>query len=510
MKELLRDGKKQLRMCNLVHSVTGVVMPHSPFNEESFLFMQVQALCQGAPVTCSPDMAVVDAARLMRDQDISGVVVVENGAPLGVASVSDLRNLIVDAGGVVTGRTVRDIMSPGLITVRGGDLVFEAIFRMAKHNIHRLVVLDDGGCLLGVVTDNDVLRLQTRTPLYLNQEIETAQSIEQLRKVSARMIGMVNFASSAGADTKSLVQLISHLNDAFTLRIIALLDSVEGIRLPEGAAYLALGSEGRGEQTLRTDQDSAIVYDDDLDPARLPDIERFSVRLVDALASIGVPRCPGDTMASNPQWRHSLSEWKGLLEQWITVPKSEHMVNFGMFQDFRTVWGDVRLEAELHAHLLATLQRFNLFFPYMARHIARFPPPVGMFGHIRVERRGEHRGEVDLKKAGIFAVTEGASLLALEAGMTGGSTWDKLELLRQHGVLPAGDVEIIVRAYTFLVQLRLQRQLRALAAGKPPSNHLNPLAIPDVERDQLRQALKGVATFLRILRERFKIDFISR
>jgi len=481
-----------------------------PFSEEGFLFVRIRTLCQGAPVTCAPDVSVIEAARLMRAQNISGMVVVEQNAPVGVVSVSDLRNLIADTTGVITDRWVRDIMSAGLITVRGDDLVYEAIFRMTTHNIHRLVVLDEAGGLLGVITDADLLRLQTRTPLYLNQEIEAATSIEQLRNVSARMIAMVSFASRAGTDTKSLVQLISHLNDAFTLRIIALLESVEGIRLPPGAAYLALGSEGRGEQTLRTDQDSAIVYADDLAPAELAEIERFSVRLVDALEQVGVPRCPGDTMASNPQWRRSLSGWKELLEQWVTLPKSEHMVNFGMFQDFRTVWGDPRFEAELHAHLLNILQRFTLFFPYMARHIARFPPPVGMFGHIRVERRGEHRGEVDLKKAGIFAVTEGASLLALENGAVGGSTWEKLDLLRQRGILPAGDVEIVYQAYTYLVQLRLHRQLKALEAGKQPSNHLNPLAIPDVERDRLRSALKGVATFQRILRDRFKIDFIAR
>jgi CBS domain-containing protein len=446
----------------------------------------------------------------MRRGNSYGIVVVEHGRPLGVITVSDLRNLIVDANGDVTGRQVREIMSAGLITVRGEDLVYEAIFKMTTHNIHRLVVLDETGGLLGVVTDNDLLRLQTRTPIYLHQEIETAASLEQLRKVSARMIAMVSFASRAGTDTKSLVQLISHLNDAFTLRIIALLESVEGIRLPPGAAYLALGSEGRGEQTLRTDQDSAIVYADDLPPAQLAEIERFSVRLVDALEEIGVPRCPGDTMASNPQWRRSLSEWKELLEKWVTVPQSEHMVNFGMFQDFRTVWGDPHFEAELHAHLLNTLKRFTLFFPYMARHIARFPPPVGMFGHIRVERRGEHRGEVDLKKAGIFAVTEGASLLALESGAVGGSTWDKLDLLRQRKILPAGDVEIVYQAYTNLVRMRLHRQLKSLLSSKPPSNYLNPLAIPDVERDQLRHALRGVATFQRILRDRYQINFIAR
>lgn len=485
-------------------------MPQSTFSEERFLFLQIQEFCHGLPVTCPPELEVVDAARLMREHNVSGVIVVAGDTPLGIFSVSDLRNLIADAGGVVAGRPVRDLMSPELVSVRGRDLVIEAVFKMAKHNIHRLVVLDDDGRLVGVVTDTDLLRVQTRTPLYLSQEIEAAQTIEQLRKVSARMLDMVNFASRAGADTKSLVQLISHLNDAFTVRIIALLNSLEGISLPAGVAYLVLGSEGRGEQTLRTDQDSAIVYSDELGSDQFPVVERFADRLVESLAEIGVPRCPGDTMASNPLWRHSLSEWKGLLEQWISVPKPEHMVNFGMFQDFRVIHGEARFEAELHAHLLATVQRCTLFFPYMARHIVRFPPPLGMFGRIRVERRGEHRGELDIKKAGIFAITEGASLLALEQGVTGGSTWDKLAQLRQLGVLTGEDCETIDAAFTYLVQLRLQRQVKALASGRPPSNHLNPLAMTDKERDQLRHALKGVGTFLRILRDRFKLEFISR
>lgn len=485
-------------------------MPQSLFSEESFLFLQVDSLCHGEPVTCSPETDVIEAARLMRQHDISGVVVVENGKPLGVVTVRDLRDLIVDGAGDVSGRKVREIMSAGLISIRARDLVVEAIFCMAKHNIHRLTVLDDAGQLRGAITDADLLRLQTRTPLYLNQEIEAATSIEQLRRISARMVDMVSFAARAGTDIKILVELISHLTDAFTQRIITLMDNQEGIRLPAGAAYLVLGSEGRGEQTLRTDQDSAIIHADGLGSTELAEIERFSVRLVGALEQIGVPRCPGDTMASNPQWRHSLTKWKELVEQWITVPKPENMVNFGMFQDFRTIHGDPSLEAELRAHLLATVQRCDLFFPYMARHIVRFPPPVGIFGHIRVERRGEHRGEVDLKKAGIFAVTEAASLLALEIGATGGSTWEKLELLRQRGVLPERDVAVIEQSFSYLVQLRLQRQLKALAAGKPPSNYLNPLAIPDLERDQLRQSLKGVAILLRIIRVRFKLDSIPR
>ncbi len=485
-------------------------MPNSAISDDSLLFIRVDSLCQGPAVTCAPELGVVEVARLMRDHDISGVVVVAGQTPLGVVSVREFRGLIADSKGLISGRRAGDIMLPGLVTIRRQSYVFEAIFKMAKHKIHRLIVLDEDDRLVGILTDTDILSLQTRTPLYLSQEIEAAQSIDQLRKVNGRILEMVNYAVLAGADTKSLIQLIAHFNDALTGRVIALLENLEGIRLPEGAAFLALGSEGRSEQTLRTDQDSAAIFRDDLPPEQVEELERFTVRLVDALETVGVRRCPGNTMASNPLWRHSLSEWKRLLDQWIGVPKPDHMVNFGMFQDLRILHGDPRLETELRDHIRSAVQQNSLFLPYVARNIVRFQPPLGWFGHIRVERRGEYRGKVDLKKAGIFALTLGVSLIALEGGIIGGSTWDKLERLGALGMLSPAERANIDEAFTFLVQLRLQRQLRALAVGHQPTNHVDPLAMNDKERAQFRQALRSVRTFLRLIHDRYQLDFISR
>ena len=485
-------------------------MANSTISEDSFFFIPVEILCKGSAVTCDPDMDVVAMARLMRSHDISSLVVIDQGAVAGIVTIRDCRDLVADQGDRLAELRVRDIMSSSLITLKRRDYVFDAIFKMSRHNIHRLVVLNDDGTLFGVITDTDLIRAKTRTPLYLHQELESAQSIDQLRTIGARMLDMVRHASSTGADVKSLIQLISHFNDAFTLRLIAFLERDEGIRLPEGVTYLALGSEGRGEQTLRTDQDSAIVYVDDLPPGKLAEAERFAVRLVDALADLGVPRCPGNTMASNPQWRRSLSEWKQLLEQWISTPTPAHMVDFGMFQDLRMLHGDETLERQLRDHIRDTIQRNTLFLPSMARSIVRFQPPLGMFGRIKVERAGAHGGEVDIKKAGIFALTVGASLLALEAGIVGGSTWDKLEQLGEKGVIAPGDLETVKEAFTYLVHLRLQRQLKALAAGGKPTNHVNPLIMTDMERDRFRQALKGTGAFLRIIRDHYQLDLVSR
>jgi CBS domain-containing protein len=349
------------------------------------------------------------------------------------------------------------------------------------------------------------------TPLLLTlfREIEAAPSIDALRGLGVRMLDLVRIASRPGTDIKTLVPKISRLNDAITLRLIALLESTEGIRLPERATFLALGSEGRGDQVLRTDQDSAIVFVDDLPEDKLPDIERFATRFVDALEEIGVPRCPGNIMASNLQWRHSLSEWKRLLDQWIAAPTPEHTLNFGMFQGLRALHGEKVMAKQLHGHILAAVRHSSLFLTYMALHALRFPPPLSMFGRIRVERRGEHTGKVDLKKAGIFAITVGTSVLALEAGFIGGSTWEKLELLGRLGVLAPDDLETIEKAFTFLVQFRLQWQLRELAANDKLTNHVDPLDMTDEERRQFRQALKGVTPFLRTMNNRYQLNLIS-
>jgi CBS domain-containing protein len=364
--------------------------------------------------------------------------------------------------------TVRDIMKVGLITIHRNDYLFKAVFLMAKHNIHHLVVVDEREQLAGVMTDTDLFRIQTQSPLYLIQEIESVTTIEQLAALGQKMTGMLQYAVKTNADVQSLIQLIANFNDAMTRRLIFILDCREDIRLPEGSAYLVLGSEGREEQTLRTDQDSAIVYRDDLPADKLAEVRRFAERIAIALEGIGVPLCPGNMMASNPEWCHSLSEWKHLTERWITMPSPDHTVFFGVFQDLRVLHGDVAFQEELQTHLCECTNSNTIFFPNMARTIAGFKPPLGIFGRFLVEKKGEQSGKLDLKKGGLFALTRGVGLLALEAGFTGGTTWDKLERLKHLNYISGSDLDTIRDSFTYLMKIRLERQLRALSYGQEP------------------------------------------
>ncbi len=478
-------------------------------SEDSFFFMKIESVCRRPVITCSPETTLVEMSRVMKRDNISGIVALDGEKPAGIVSLRDLRNLVADGADDLKRMTVRDLMKRDIITIKKSDYLFKAVFLMARHNIHRLVVTDEDDRLFGIMTDTDILRIQTKSPVYLVQEIESAETMEQLQAIAGKMTGMLKHAVSTHADPQSLVQLVAHFNDAISLRIISILDRVHDIRLPEGAAFLALGSEGREEQTLRTDQDNAIVYMDDFSDEEISQAMRFGARMVAELERIGVPLCPGDIMASNPEWVHSLSDWKLLVKRWIAMPGPDETVYFGVFQDLRVLYGEKSFERALREHICECARTNSHFFPNMARNIVRFKPPVGMFGRFIVEKKGAKRGKLDIKKGGLFALTRGIGLLALEAGIAGGSTWDKIERLEKLNLVSPHDLEAIKESFTVLMKMRLEKQLAAISAGLEPGNHIDPLLLAERERDRLRMAFKGVATLLGVIQRHYQLNLVS-
>ncbi len=476
--------------------------------DSSFYFIEVALLCNRPPVTCSRTTRLTEMAAILKHHNISGIVVVDETRPVGVVSLRDLRDIVATNYHLLETLTVQDVMQTALITIRRSDYLFKAIFKMARHNIHRLVVVNEDGTLAGVITNSDLLRVQSRCPLYLSQEIESTESFEQLKSSGVRLEKLLRFLVKTGADTQSLISLISHFNDLMTLQVILLLERLEDIVLPRSAAFLVMGSEGREEQTLRTDQDNAIVYNDATSAEELKMIRIFAERVVERLDFIGVPRCPGGIMASNRQWCHSLSTWQKILSCWINTPTLKNMVKFGMFQDMRVIHGNLAIQNRLRSYIISKTDQNSLFFTYMAYNTTQFPPPLSLFGKIKLEQEGEHKGKFDLKKGGIFALTQGVSLLALKHGIMGGTTWEKIWHLRKESHISQDDLSEIEDAFTLLVRLRLTVQLNDLEAGRLPGNHCNPKLLSNREQEHLHSALKAVNLLLQILKDTFKLDLL--
>ncbi|PLX46204.1 MAG: signal transduction protein [Deltaproteobacteria bacterium] len=474
------------------------------------LFNPVGDLSQKSVITCGLDDDVVSIAKIMLRENISGVVVTKDGAPMGMVTGHDFRDIIASGDPGMLKKTARDIMSFPLVTLPTTAMAFEAFYLLVKHRIHKLVLTDDDGKMSGIVTDTDLMRTTTSSPLYLHKEIDAASTIGDLKEVNTKTVAMAEFARGRGAKVRELVRLVSHFNDAVTMKTIWLMEQKEGVALPDNAAYMALGSEGRGEQTLRTDQDSAIVYADDASEADIKMAATFGERLVHNLVEIGVPPCPGNSMASNPKMRNSLSGWKHLLERWITEPSSENMVDFGIFMDHRTIYGNPEFQRELSETMVELARRNSLFFPYAARNILRFRNPLGWFNRFLVDKTGPDKGTLDIKKTGIFTVTEGVAILGLEAGITEGTTWDKMEGLRDEGIMNDEELDLLREAFTFLIGTRLWMQMRAIETGVKATTRVNPRHMPAHMTARLRQSVIEIEHFRKLLKDRYQVDFISR
>ena len=478
-------------------------------SEGSIFFLPVKDYCHRKLITCQTDDSVVAAAQVMRDRKISSLVVCDSyKKPIGVMTDRDLRSKVVAAGHDPSTLQVADVMTSPVISVGEEDTLFEVLYCMSRHRIHRVGVVDANDSLVGIINESDIVRLQDRSPQRLLRAIDEAQSIAELKNIHSESDQLIVFLYRSGIQAHQLVRLIALVNDQLSDKLITLLKQGRFASLGSHSAFLVLGSEGRREQTLKTDQDNAIIYANDIPPDELLVIEEFSQQVIAALIEIGVPECPGGIMARNPFWRRSLAEWQHAIDGWIAAPSSENILNFSMFSDMRSLCGNVTLEHELRAHIIQRAEENTIFLARMAANVCRFLPPLAMFGRIKTDKNPKYAGQLDLKKAGIFALTEGVKTLALSHGIMGGSTHDKLMLMRDHGHITVQQFDDIDASFNLLMFLRMRGQVDAMTNGRDISNHIYPGALNRIEQGRLRQALEVVKSFQSYLKQAFQLDML--
>ena len=476
--------------------------------EENQFFRPVADFCRRGVITCTADAALVDVVSIMRERNISSIVVADGENPTGIFTDRDLRNKVVARGIDPNTLAVRDIMNAPLAVIREHDYLYEALYRMSRMGIHRLGVVDRAGALIGIITDTDILKLQAHSPHQLVLDIEKAESLADLAELHKRIEALVVHLSGTNLRTRDMVRLIAHLNDQILLRLIALLRREQFADLPEGFAFVVMGSEGRGEQTLSTDQDNAIVYDDALSAEQVGRIEAFSTALIDALIQIGVPPCPGGIMAKNPEWRRSASTWKGEISRWFNTPTPANIMLGSMFVDLRLVYGDPTLVDALKSHIFAHLAKDRGFIMRMAQNMTGFKPPLGWFGRIKASSDPAHRGEIDIKKAGIFAITDGIKALSLEAATLDGGTLERIAALKTEGVLKPDLAADLDASFEFLVQLRLRSHVEAVQDGRETSNYIRLDQLNRMETARLLSAFQGVARFQQFIQHHFSLNLL--
>ena len=461
------------------------------------LQLRVSDLVSRSPVTAPPDLPVRDAAALMTRERVSSLLVAEAGTLRGIVTDRDLRSRCVAAG--LDGATpLRQVMTPAPLTVSRHASAFEALMSMSRRRIHHLPVVD-GNELHGLISTHDLLRAQSTNPLYLADRVGRCESVGALRDVVTEVRSLHLQLSSANASARQLGQAVTSVCDAVTRRLIDLAQDRLGPP-PVAFAWVATGSQGRGELTLCSDQDNAIILDDGFEPQAQGEYFAALARFVnEGLHESGYVRCPGNVMASNPDWRQPLAAWTRYFRAWLQHTDHKTVTLAVNFFDMRTVWGEDGLRQRLMAEILPECTAAKVFLAYLAAHALGNQPPLGFFRNFVVARSGAHEGEVDLKKRGLLPIVDLARFYALAAGVDSVPTQQRLKDAAGQGSVTAEGSEMLQAAFEFIWTLRARRQASQLRADAPVDNFIAPDALTPMERRHLKDAFTAISTLQRSL-----------
>ncbi len=460
-------------------------------SEEVLRYVQpVGALIHREPVFVEPGDTVQKAARIMTNERISSVLIRQD--PLGIVTDRDLRSRVLAAGRGPETR-VDAIMTSPVRTLPMETPMFEAMLFMLQHNIHHLPLTRDGS-VIGVITDTDILRQQARSPLHLLRHIKRMVRNTELRQYRVLVHGLVQELFREGVDALSIGRIVSILNDTLVRTLLTHQEEILGPP-PVPYAWMVMGSEGRMEQTLLTDQDNALVY------AEPPGgdnayFQQLAQRTVEGLLTAGFPPCPGGYMAT--QWSQPLETWIQRYRSWIEEPDTEALLKAAIFFDFRFVHGE--LSPEPLETVIRSAGNNQVFLAHMAAAALRWRPPLGLFHRLRQEK-----GHIDIKKGGIQPIVALARVLALEAGSSERNTATRLKVAKEARRISEQAFENLVEAYRFLLAIRLEHQLRRLKEGKEPDNLIAPQELSTLQRRYLKEAFVIILEVQRSLEERYQL-----
>lgn len=456
-------------------------------------------------ITVRENASIQESALVMAGNKISSLIIVNGeGQPVGIVTDRDLRDRVVSQCRNF-GEPVRNIMSPPTVRVDTQDVCFEAVLKMIQHNIHHVIVMRNGQ-LKGMLTNHDLMVLQGTSPLSIVKDIESQDTLEGLISESRNIDKVISLLLKEGAKASSITAIITEINDRLLQKLLETIEARLG-QPPLPYCWIVFGSEGRKEQTYKTDQDNAIVYQDPKTDSEARAADAYFPRLAEtmreALVQCGFPLCPGGYMAANPQWCQPSSVWEKYFSQWIHTPTSEAVLASCIVFDFRPVHGDFTLAQRLRSQLIKTLKNQDLFLKHMAQISVQVRPPLGFFRTFVVERSGEHKNELNLKFTCLAPLVNIVRLFSLENRIPETSTIERIHALNhRHSIMTefGGDLE---HAFEFLSFLRIRRQHARIGEGQEPDNYLNPRDLNNFERKVFKESCQLIAKIQEMINKKY-------
>jgi CBS domain-containing protein len=462
--------------------------------EQQSLASPLSAIIRRAPITCSPQASVREVLARMHELRIGSMVAVDNeGRPLGILTLPDVLERIalpqIDLAQPVIG-----MMSTQLTFLSPQALAHEAALLMAKLGFRHVLVVE-GERLVGMVTEKDLFVLQRVGLRQIGSAIRHALRLEEFQQAAADIRNMAHNMMAQGVSAEQLTQFISTFNDLLTARVVELEFANGGLGatpLAERLCWMALGSEGRFEQTLSTDQDNALIFTvpenmtaEQVRAQLLPVAKRIN----DTLAACGFPLCRGNVMASNPQWCLSLGEWKQAFGNWITNGTPEALLHSTIFFDFRALHGAHALAEDLRQWLSRAASGNSRFLHQLAENAMSIRPPLGIVRDFVVGK--EHT--LDLKLNGITPFVDAARIFSLATGVTHTSTLQRLRASAAKLKIHSSEIDAWINAFLFIQVLRMRHHDETKEQGcsdEALDNRIDPEQLNELDRRILKEAFR--------------------
>jgi CBS domain-containing protein len=472
-----------------------------------FFNQHVATVYSGRPIFGTTDMTIRKAAEAMVGEKISSLFI---NSPeddcVGVVTERDLARRVTATGYDIS-RPVAEIMSSPVRAVPEYALIFEALMTMLENNIRHLAVTDVNEKVVGILSNRDLLAVQGRSPLFLLRKIATANTMKEIIESHNRLPGVVRTLMTGGAKANNITRFITKVSDAILQRIMVFTLDKMGPP-PAKFVFMILGSEGRSEQTLKTDQDNAIIFED-VPEARQAEVQAYFLQFGSTACALldraGYAFCTGDVMAQNPLWCQSLSTWKNYFSSWIHAAQPEDLLQASIFFDFKGGYGEMGYIDDLRQYLFGSLGSWAGFFRHLTENALHFKPPLGFFRNFVVESKGEHRDKFDIKSA-MTPIVDFARIYALANQVEETNTLQRLSHLRIKEVLSPEEYEDLERSYSFLMQVRFARQISAVIDEKSkPDNYINPKELSRIEQKMLKEIFIRIEKF----QGKLESDFIG-
>lgn len=493
------------RLANLLEQAVSNIQSHTATTVtlDNSLNTSLRNLLATQPVYCQPDTSIrlaleqIDAA-----QRRSIAVVDANQKPVGILTLRDVMSRVTLTE-LDIDKPISVVMSPVEYTLSPDNFAWEAALSMAKKGIGHVCVVEHGK-FIGLLSERDLFSLQRIGLGNLSRAIQLSDSMSSLKMLSQDIIRFTDQMLAQGASVIQLMRLITTLNDRLTERVITLCEKEHG-KPAINYTWLAFGSEGRMEQTLKTDQDNGILFD--AEPAETEAIRQqllpLAKKINHALADVGFPLCPGNIMASNPACCLSKQEWQTRFDQWISSATPENLLNASIYFDFRPLSGPTKATDQLREWLLAQTAKNSLFRQHMAVNALRTRPPLGLFGDFVTQRNENKSRIIDLKLHGITPFVDTARILALANHIPETNTIERLTQAADHKAINSDNVSSWIEAYQYIQLLRMQNHHQQSRDDISMSNEIEPDSLNDLEQRILKETFRQA----RKLQSRLSLDY---